>query len=390
MSVLVTDAILRHALAVIRSLGKQKLEITAGETTPFATSFFSKYCNYKLIYPSPQTNPNEFINILYNLCKKKKYSAYFPVSVESTLLFSKYKQKFAKYVKIPVVDYSTFIKAWNKKNTLQIAIKNNIPTPKTYFINDLQEVHTVAQNIKFPVVVKPQESSGSRGLYYAYSPKELIQLYYLSHQQFPYPIIQEYIPGNEIYGFSALFDIEHRPRAMFIHKRLRQYPISGGPSVLRISTSHPKVQQFGEKLLKALKWIGVAMVEFKIDSRDNTPKLMEINPRFWGSTQLAIQAGIDFPALLYKLLIEGEDIKKNFKYKLGIKCRFLLYGDILYFLDAPNKLKLLPSFLKLYEPNMGYDIFSRTDFGPTFGQLLGMFTQFFNPTMRASVFRKKR
>lgn len=390
MSVLVTDAQLRHALAVIRSLGKLHLEITAGETTPFATSFFSKYCKYKILYPSPRLDPDGFIRFLYQLCQKKKYSALMPVSVESTLLLSRYKNKFSQIAKIPVADYDTFIKAWNKKNTINIAMEHDIPCPKTFFINNLNEISKLSQDLQYPVVVKPQESSGSRGLFYVYSPKELIQIYRLVHQQFPFPIIQEYIPGDEIYGFSALFGTDNEPRATFVHKRIRQYPSTGGPSVLRISTKHPEVLRLGEKLLKALQWRGVAMVEFKIDSRDKKPKLMEINPRFWGSLQLGIKAGIDFPALLYRLYVDGEDFNKISSYKLDVKCRFLLFGDLLHFLNNSNKLKMLSSFLRFYEPNLSYDIITRSDIGPTFGRLLAMLTQFFNPTIRAEVFRKNQ
>ena len=40
------------------------------------------------------------------------------------------------------------------------------------------------------------------------------------------------------------------------------------------------------------------MVEYKIDAATGAPYLMEINGRLWGSLQLAIDAGVDFPSLL--------------------------------------------------------------------------------------------
>ena len=53
-------------------------------------------------------------------------------------------------------------------------------------------------------------------------------------------------------------------------------------------------QRLKQELLDELNWHGVAMVEFKV-TEDGTPYLMEINTRFWGSLQLAIDAGVDFP-----------------------------------------------------------------------------------------------
>lgn len=179
-------------------------------------------------------------------------------------------------------------------------------------------------------------------------------------------MIQEFIPQGGAYGVSMLFN-HGEPRAIFTHKRLREYPNSGGPSTLRESISFPEVEGYATTLLKALDWHGVAMVEFRVDPRDGRPKLMEINPRFWGSLPLAIYSGVDFPYLLYKMAIDG-DVEPVFEYKTGVKVRWLLPGDILWFLGASNKLKALPAFLKFR--GMGYDVLSLSDPMPALGTIL--------------------
>ena len=93
---------------------------------------------------------------------------------------------------------------------------------------------------------------------------------------------------------------------------------------------HTQIKKITRKLFKGLRWNGVAMVEFKIDKRDNLPKLMEINPRFWGSLALPIYAGVDYPYLLFQLA-RGEKVKKVEQYKVGVKARWLLLGDLLWF-----------------------------------------------------------
>ena len=70
---------------------------------------------------------------------------------------------------------------------------------------------------------------------------------------------------------------------------------------MREGVEHPQVMELGLSLLKSLNWVGIAMVEFKVDPRDGIPKLMEVNPRFWGSLQLAIVSGVDFPYLILKM-----------------------------------------------------------------------------------------
>ena len=87
-----------------------------------------------------------------------------------------------------------------------------------------------------------------------------------------------------------------RAVALFSHRRLRERPPWGGVSVLSESIALcPDARDYAHSLLDDLGWHGVAMVEFKRDARDGVPKLMEINGRFWGSLQLAIDAGVDFP-----------------------------------------------------------------------------------------------
>jgi hypothetical protein len=57
-------------------------------------------------------------------------------------------------------------------------------------------------------------------------------------------------------------------------------------------------------LLDRFGWRGVAMVEYKLDRASGTPYLMEVNGRFWGSLQLSIDAGVDFPNLLARVALD--------------------------------------------------------------------------------------
>ena len=132
--------------------------------------------------------------------------------------------------------------------------------------------------------------------------EDLLPSYRSVHERFPFPIVQEWIPdGGGIYGFSALLDEASKVKAAFVHKKLRMYPVQGGPSTLGEGVEHPGIMEMGLSLLKSLNWVGVGMAEFKVDPRDGIPKLMEVNPRFWGSLQLAIASGVDFPYLMLRM-----------------------------------------------------------------------------------------
>jgi predicted ATP-grasp superfamily ATP-dependent carboligase len=81
-----------------------------------------------------------------------------------------------------------------------------------------------------------------------------------------------------------------------------------------------------ERLLDAFGWNGVAMIEYKLDAPTGTPYLMEINGRFWGSLQLAIDSGVDFPALLVACAL-GEEVEPVTSYRVGTEGRWW-WGEI--------------------------------------------------------------
>ena len=140
------------------------------------------------------------------------------------------------------------------------------------------------------------------------------------HETVPLPLVQEYIPG-EGRGVFLLMN-QGRVRAAFADRRVHEKPPSGGVSVVSESMAlDPRLLAYAQQLLAALKWHGVVMVEFKHDRRDGRAKLLEINGRFWGSLQLAVDAGIDFPYLLYRMAVDG-DVEQAFSYREGVRLRW--------------------------------------------------------------------
>jgi predicted ATP-grasp superfamily ATP-dependent carboligase len=138
-------------------------------------------------------------------------------------------------------------------------------------------------------------------------------------------LVQERIvgPGQGIFVLRW----QARTIARFAHVRLREKPPSGGVSVLAESVpGDPELVQAAEALLAALDWEGVAMVEFKRDASTDRPYLMEINGRFWGSLQLAIDAGVDFPRLLVEATLGGVP-RESLTWRSGLRSRWF-WGDL--------------------------------------------------------------
>ena len=281
---------------------------------------------------------------MLNLVKSNHYDVIFPVTDATVIPIVKHKTEFSKHTIVPFADYQTLMKASDKAQTLKIAMENGIPCPKTYFVNGPSDLENVMDEIDYPVVIKPRTSFGARGVVLCESADDLMWKYKRVYAEYGASLVQEYIPLGDEVGVYALFNFDSEPVTVTVQRRIRSYPVSGGPSTVRETIRDKKLVDTAFELLMILKWQGVAMVEFRVDARDGIAKLMEVNPRWWGSLQLSILSGVDFPYLLYRMVIEG-DADPMFDYKEGVRCRWLLPGDILWFLSAPNKLSNLKKFL---------------------------------------------
>lgn len=336
MNVLLTDANKRTALYALRSLGKRGINITATEsnTVKKPIGFYSKYCKYKIFTPNPEDE--NYIKVMLELAKKS--DVLIPISTDSMLPISKHLDEFNAVTKVPIPCYESLEIAVDKRKTLEFAQKNEVSIPKTFVPTNEIELKALSQELNYPVVIKISRGSGAKGVVYANSPQDLICKYKSLQCIDDHPLVQEYIKGQG-YGVFALFNKNSKVRAFFVHKRIREYPITGGQSTFCESVKDTEILNCGLKLLEKLNWYGLAMVEFKLDEHDNKPKLMEINPRFWGSMPLAIASGVDFPYLLYKLAIDG-DIEPVTTYRTGVRTRFLfsdLFACYQNFRKRPDK-----------------------------------------------------
>lgn len=379
--ILILDAMWNKTLAAVRSLGRRGFYLTVGEKTRFATALFSKYCSRRVIYPSPASKPDEFLDWLLKEVKSNSYDMLLPTEFETLKIILKNKKEIEPYTRIPFANYNLISKVNDKAWLIRYAEKNGYLCPKTYFVEALNEFRH--ESMEYPLVIKPRKSSGSRGLVYVNRPSEFLTAFQKVHSRYPFPLVQEYIPNGGAYGVGALFNLNSEPRAAFVYKRLREYPVSGGPSTLRESVKNDEIRDIAISLLKSLNWVGVAMVEFRVDARDGKAKLMEINPRFWGSLQLAILSGMDFPYLLYKMAVDG-DIEPVWDYETGIRCRWLIPGDILHFISNPDRMRLQPGF---FTRTQGDDIISIADPMPIVGRISSVLPFLFDKEMRRLIFR---
>ena len=392
MNILVTDGETRPALAITRSLGGQGHRLIVGAKRRQSLAQASRYCSGSFIYPDPVQDGAGFVETLVRTVREQKIDVVLPVTEITTALVIESRGELEPYCRIPFPSVETFNLAANKAQVLALAAQLSIPIPTGVVLTGPGERPRWPDGLRFPVVVKPHRSRiavngswRSTSVTYAENEKEL-EAILSAKPSIEYPILlQQRIVGPGV----GVFMCYQRGRlvAQFSHRRIREKPPSGGVSVLCESAPvAPQAKQYAQALLDALRWEGVAMVEFKMDEADQTLKLMEINGRFWGSLQLAIDAGVDFPALLVRTLAD-EPMPLLDTYRIGVRSRWLM-GDVdallMRLLKRKNQLHLPPGhagklrsifhFMKLWQKDTYNEVFRWSDLKPAWHEVQRWFS----------------
>lgn len=312
----------RSFLTVVRSLGRKGLDIHVGSNNFDEISLYSKYINEIHTLPSPK-NADNWRKEVTKILKIQKFDLVIPTNDPNIILCQKYRYELEQYCRLYLLDENSYITTKDKMKTYTLARSLNINVPKSILVNNDINYTNILENFEFPIMLKPISSFDENNLLSKQYVKKInnedeLKLQLNSMLTTSPVLIQEYFNGIGV-GLEIL---SHKGKILtkFQHIRIHE-PRDGGGSTYRKSVSvDNQLLDSAKKIMAALNYTGVAMIEYKVDYEKNKWTLIEINGRFWGSLPLAVSSGIDFPYYLYQMIVEE---KENFpqKYKENIYCR---------------------------------------------------------------------
>lgn len=323
---IVTDASERVGLHVIRALGRAGVSVLAVEVEERARGcpgFRSRYADEKHIIAGAAQSGAQWADDL--LGAGREGDVIVPCCLNSLLRVIEHHEILRGRYRTLLPPQDVLMRANDKWSLYQFARDLGVPTPHSWCPVDQKEAEHLANQVDYPVIVKFRHD---QGLFLGPSARyarvehadEFVNTWCTFHERQPRPIVQEFITG-EGYGFEALYSSEGQLVASFQHRRLVECPPKGGPSAVCESVKLPALENYGSRLLDALGWTGVAMVEFRRCATTGAFRLLEINPRFWGSLPLSEAAGVNFPAL-YVMCAQGQHVDAP-SYQEGVVVRML-------------------------------------------------------------------
>lgn len=353
----------RNVLAAVRSLGRAGYRVTlAMPTKPgkwrLRSKFASRFAEKITYIQSPYVSPLSFVEDLLEVVAGGEFDVLLPFGHATVLPISYNKEALSKHVPIPIAKYSVLRQAHDKLESVRLAQQVGVATPATFHPQNRDELLSLQDDLPFPSLVKARQGCGiGSSIRFATTFEELLAGYdEISHQasippvnDYSLPIIQEYVPG-QIHDALYLYS-NGKCKAALTQERVITYPVHGGTGAVNRTTDDPLLRDLGQRLLDRLGWHGPAQVEFRLDPRDGQYKLLEINPKFWGTLALAMKAGIDFARMACELAYHG-DVEPVFDYRVGVTHRWL-FPDELYTLVQDKK--RLGQFLHFWQSETYYD-----------------------------------
>ncbi len=360
MRILTTDGQLRKTLTVVRSLGAAGHEVWVAEDTPIALARFSHWAAGALVSP-PLGDVDRLADWLGQAVRTQGIDLVMPMDDESTEATIHLGSALGALSLVPEAEqFWTFR---DKERTAHAAARAGVAVPQWHAVASEADLKEALQRWPGGFILRPRLGGGGRGV-------EVVRTWAEARRwvaRWAGPsggmLAQEFIAVAAKWDVGLLYDQAGTLAASFVQKELRWYPEPFGTSTVQVSSDRPDLVALARQLVEAVGFRGPVEVEFLEEAGSGRLWLAEVNPRYWASLALAVEAGVDFP-LLHAELARGARAGAIPSYRPGVACRWSMPADILHWFKHPRRWlgqRGLPQGVRRPVD----DIWCRKDVGPT-------------------------
>ncbi len=289
-------------LGVLRGLSEKGIPTTLMCPYVFSPNRFSRF-GKKLNCPAPEKEA-EFIDSLVQYGKEShRRLVLFVANDPIALVISKYRGVLEKFYIFPMPPFEIMDKFINKKKFYRLLEEKNIPYPKTFYPGSLEGLGLIIKEVNFPCILKPVYSHEFRDFFVkclkVESENELYGKFKLAMSRKIDALVQQIIPGGDIYTFYTYINREFTPLIICGYKKLRQLPVDFGIGTFCESFMDDELNRVGIELLQDMRYYGIAEIEFKRDPQDGIYKILDINVRVTKQNRLIAYSVFDAEYLAF-------------------------------------------------------------------------------------------
>ena len=369
-----------QALSIVRGLSKAGYTIILfGEYANYADA--SRYVS-KFVACQVSEESEEYLQQVEAIIMKEGVDVLIPMGDTAAEAVSKHKEKLSRMVRFTAPDYDVFLKGYDKNKLMALCKEKGYPHPETLdlsLVNDLSGDEL--KSFSFPAMLKPNRTTGGRGMVVVNSYQDLLDKYPELHQLYGDYHLQRFVrEGGRQVKIQLCVDADGRMIAHSAMQKVRWFPVKAGSSCCSVSIEEPKATAICLQILQDLHWIGFADFDLIEDPDTEELLVMEINPRLPACLGTAIHAGVDWGQIVVDQALWHAP--KTYQQKTGIVLRHLGF-DVLWFLKSPQRLKTRPSWFQFFGKNVFYqDMDGWRDMKPFFCGTYHNIKKLFDPSFK--------
>ncbi len=264
-------------------------------------------------------SPENLGRSLLELAQEIRADVLLPIGSASVVAVSLAREALGDTTQVNLPSDAALFVANDKAASIACCESLGIPCARVYGRSEAEDILARRDGM---VVVKPVANLGAaRGVSYVARPEDLGGAISACRERFGPELLQDFVPGGPeaMKTVVVLFSSESRLVAAFTTSKRRQWPSSGGLTVVSQSTCEPGIVEQVLPFFERWEWKGPAEVELKWDSRTGTDKVIEINPRFPAYLRFAGRCGLDLPTLAVRLASRALQMPRDYPdYSVGV------------------------------------------------------------------------
>lgn len=380
--VLILDGGAAHAMAIAECLKKSGYAVACICDDKNEYGYHSKYMDER--YLGKDSHEESYAEWMLQFLKEHHFDVLIPTSDNSAEFMSFYKEELSVLTGVLMPGKDIFKKGYDKNELMKVCRENGFPHPLTMdlkgFNGSMVQEGQGLEAFPYPGLLKPNLTSGGRGMTLVNSYEELQKVYPAIHQQYGECHLQQYIKaGGRQVKVQIMTDGKGEPAYSSVIWKQRYYPVNGGSSCCNVTIDNPDIARVCGQVLKKIGWVGFA--DFDLIENPDTGELliMELNPRIPACVRSAFKSGMDYATMIADMTL-GKSLRE-YTYSPGKKLRHLGF-DVLWFLKSPNRFRTKPSWFSFFGKNQFYQDWIMGDFGAFFWGSWGNFKKQMNPEFR--------
>jgi D-aspartate ligase len=295
-----------QGLGIVRSLGRRGVPVCVIDDE-YSISRFSHYATHAVRVPDLRDETRTVETVL-DVGRRLGLEGWvlYPTRDEIVAALSRHRPALADFYRVPTPGWHSIQWAWDKRNTYRLAATLGIPTPQTWYPQDLHELEQIECDL--PLAIKPAIKEhfiyATKAKAWRANNRSELEKRFRDALALVAPgevMVQELIPGDgrQQYAYCAFFKNRCAIGSMVARRRRQHPPEFGRASTFVETVNVPLLEELSLRFLRAIDYYGLVELEYKLDPRDGQFKLLDVNARTWGYHTLGLQAGVDFPSLLF-------------------------------------------------------------------------------------------